>query len=310
MRTGTAKAMAAAGVLAFSTLTAPLAAQTPAKRTTLAGEDAVKYMYDRGQYVWVKKWTLAMLWSDINQPLVLGYLASSLERLGEKEPAAVFFHILQRVLAEDEKAKVHKDAASLRRLCQARLKVLDVQFAKDRDEHKASAPGRKFTSPEKVSDLWTTQVKADLHCLHGLYAWKLVGGRKDVKKDWIHNAQGEMHRSGAKYVDEVQGRKGVLFSIPNKKSNRLSRLFVTNHGRCRFLRIGTRAYGFSFVLNVVVGGKTIFSRTVGTNAWEDLKVALPPAGQKPADVTIELLVPEDQRWHEGAWFDYVDFFDN
>ena len=155
--------------------------------------------------------------------------------------------------------------------------------------------------------LWMTQVRCDLHPLHGLYAWRLFGGRKDLKPDWIHNAQGTMHRSGAKLMDEIQGRRGVLFCIPSKKSHKLSRLFWDGPAEGKVLRIGTMAYNFPYVLNVLVGGKQVFSRTVGKDAWQDLRIPLESEVSKGSPLVLELVIPEDQRWMEGLFFDYIDF---
>ena len=55
-----------------------------------------------------------------------------------------------------------------------------------------------------------TEVRADLRPLHGLYAWRLVGGRRDARPDWIHDTQGTMHRSGAKLRDLIHGRRRCI----------------------------------------------------------------------------------------------------
>jgi len=201
-----------------------------------------------------------------------------------------------------------------------------VAHRKARQEYLASAAGKRFQGPQTVSDLWMTQVQCDLHCLHGLYAWKLVGGRKDAKPDWIHNRQGTMHCSGMKHVEQVDGRKGVLYSVPVKAKtsqdadrfhrailDRLghpTRITTRNPGKCRFLRVGAKAYGFPFILKVYVSGKEAFRRRIGTDAWADLKVDLGDAADKDEPVFVELVVPEGQKWSEGAWIDYLDFFDN
>ena len=136
-------------------------------------------------------------------------------------------------------------------------------------------------------------------------------GRKDMDKNWIHNRLGQLYRSGAKYLSEVEGRKGVLFAIPLKESHRLSRLILRKAGQAPFLRVGTRAYGFPFVLDVLAEGKSVFAQTIGTDAWEDLKIPLDEHADKDdIEIVVKLVVPEDQKWHEGAYFDYVDFFQN
>ena len=128
-----------------------------------------------------------------------------------------------------------------------------------------------------------------------------------------------MHRSGLKYLEQVDGRKGVLFAIPLKESHvgadgkqtGPGRTTMRNVGQCKFLRIGVKAYGFPFVLRVLVGGKQQFSQTIPKERWSDLKMALDEPAQSPKEeVVIELVVREDQRWYEGAWIDYLDFFDD
>lgn len=306
-----------AGVLAAVVSAAALAPSAQRtvrgpKRTMKSGEtakllQAVKLLYARRQYRDAVQCAYVGVWDDIKHPEVLRYLVMALERLAKKEDAAAFTHILQSVL-EDAKYKTDARAKRWRAWCTVKLRTLDVQFRKDQAKYLAGAAERKFTSPSAADDLWMTQVRCDLRGLHGLYAWKLVGGRKDAKKDWIHNTQGRMHRSGAKYMDDVHGRKGVLFTVPSKKSKRLSRLIIRNHGKGKVLRIGVRAYNFSFVLNVKAGEEQLFSKTVDKKRWEDVQVPLGPEAAKQAEITLELVVPEKQRWSEGVFFDYVDFF--
>ena len=269
--------------------------------------EALRLLYARGQYRDVVKCAYVALWKDIKQPEALRLLVLSLRQPKDREAAAAFTHILLRVL-DDPKFQARPDTAQRKGWCQARLKSLDVEFRRRQQEYLAGAADRKFTSPQKAEDLWMTQVRAPLIGLHGLYAWKLVGGRKDARKDWIHNTQGRMHRSGAKYMDNVHGRKGVLFTIPAKKSRRLSRMTVSNHGKGKFLRVGARAYGFPFLLNVVIEGQQVFSKTIDKKDWEDLKIPLGAAAAKQTDFVLELVVPEKQRWSEGVFFDYIDFF--
>jgi hypothetical protein len=147
-----------------------------------------------------------------------------------------------------------------------------------------------------------------------------------------------MHRSGAKYMEDVHGRKGVLFSVPLRRPHAPSRAFLPNPAGNEFLRIGVRAYNFPFTLNVLAlprSGRTataasrpafapaalplttipaaprdlrpVFSKVIAPEAWQDLKIPLSPADRQ-ADILLELVVPEDQRWAEGLFFDYVDFF--
>jgi hypothetical protein len=61
-------------------------------------------------------------------------------------------------------------------------------------------------------------------------------------------------------------------------------------------------------VKVKVGDKELASETVAVEQWSDLKVEVPDSrGQR---VVMELIVPEGQKWSEGVWIDYFDFFDN
>ncbi len=304
--------------------TAPAGGQT-VKRIKLTPEEAMRLLFQQRQYERVRKIALAMLWDDIRRPEPMYYLAAASEKLGLSEPAAVYCHLLVRIL-DDPATKPHAKAEWFRRFAGNRLKALDGEHRKRKARYEATAAGKTFPGPGKVDDLWMTQVRCDLHNLHGLYAWKLVGGRKDVKADWIHNRKGEMHRSAMKYVDEVHGRKGVLFSVPIKaktskdadkhhravlaKLGHPTRITLRNVGRCRYLRASARAYGFPFILKAYVADKEVFARTIGTGAWADVKVDLGEAARTGPEVVLELVVPEKQRWSEGAWIDYIDFFDD
>jgi hypothetical protein len=126
-----------------------------------------------------------------------------------------------------------------------------------------------------------------------------------------------MHRSGLKYVDEVDGRKGVLFGVPLKASGPAAQklghptqIKLTNLGKAPFLRAGVKGYNFPFVLKVYAGGKEIASQSIGEKAWSDLKIDLKDAAGKAEQITVELVVPEDQQFGEGTWIDYLDFFEN
>lgn len=298
----------AVGVLCLWHAPSPAQGQAGGKRVQLSPSQAMKLLYQQRRYADCKQVAYTVLWKDMEDPEALFFAGACLEKLKQNEDAAAFVHILQRVL-EAPKLKDSKAAPQLRKWSQQRLKVLDVAFRAAQKKHLAeSAAGRTFTSPQDADDLWMTHVRCDLRCLHGLYAWKMVGGRRDMAKDWIHNVQGRIHRSGGKYLDEVHGRKGVLFTVPLKKSDRPARLFVKDPGGAELLRIGVRAYNFPFVLNVVAEGKEVFSKTIGPKEWEDLKVRLAPGGRKEADIVLELVVPEQQRWYEGVFFDYVEFF--
>ncbi len=270
---------------------------------------ALKSRFHNGDYREVSQLAYKLLWEDIYQPEVLRYLGASLKEIGKPDAAAAVMHILLRVL-EDPRCSDYAQAVAARRWCDSQLKRLDTDFRKQQEQHSAATPTRAFTKPEAVDDAWMTEVTADLQSLHGLYAWTLVGGRKDADKKWIHNRLGQLHRNGAKYLSEVEGRRGVLFAIPLKESHRLSRLVVRKAGPAPFLRVGTRAYGFPFVLDVVIEGTSVATQTIGTDAWEDLKIPLDEYADKDVEIVLKLVVPEDQKWHEGAYFDYVDSFQN
>ncbi len=295
------------------------------KRIEITPLEAMRLLSQRGEHEKVKQIAMADLWNDISKPETLKLLVIALERLNDREQAGAFCHILLRVLEQTQTASAPTTPA-MKKWAEAQLPRLDAEFRKQQQQYLASAGGKKFISPVEVSDLWMTQVTSDPHNLHGLYAWTLVGGRKDAKPDWIHNRLGTMHRSCMKYVEEVDGRKGVLFSIPVKvktskdadkfhralldRMGHPTRITIRNAGKCRFLRAGTRAYGFPFIFRVEVEGQELLARLVETNAWSDLKIDLGDAAGKDVPAIIELIVPEGQRWSEGAWIDYLDFFDN
>lgn len=109
---------------------------------------------------------------------------------------------------------------------------------------------------------------------------------------------------------DVHGRRGGLFCIPSKKSKRLSRAVWQGPIRGSVLRVGTRAYGFPYLLNVLAGDQQLLSQRIGKDAWQDLRIPLPPELAEDATLVLELVVPEGQRWHEGVFFDYIDFFRN
>jgi hypothetical protein len=285
-----------------------------ASRQTLSGIDALRYLYARRDFVQAERCAYGILWENIRQPEALGLLADSLYKRKKMEDAAAFLTILLQVWQEDG---LPADKMADKKQAEGVLTALNQQFDRDKAAYVQSAPGKQFESPEKVDDLWMTQVKADLTPLHGLYAWKLVGGRKDAKPDWIHNRQGSMHRSGLKYVEEVDGRKGVLFGIPLRsehpraqKFGHAPRVSIVNLGKCSFLRIGIKAYNFPFVLKVQAGGRELFSRQISPAVWSDLKIPLGDSACKAESAILELSVPSTQGPFEGVWIDYMDFCEN
>lgn len=303
--------------MSWTSLAAPPARKGPAAPSgakVLSGIDAVRYLYGKHDYAQAQQYACRILWDDIGQPEALDILVRCLEARRKKDEAAVFNKLLLRVLEEnDSKAEIAKYRATALK----RRAVLDQPFERLTVQYSKAAAGKRFKSPDEVDDLWMTQVRSDLAPLHGLYAWTLVGGRKDVSPDWIHNRQGAMHWSGAKYVEEVDGRKGVLFATPLKadarRAQRLGhppRIYFESAPAGKFLRIGTKAYNFPYVLRVYLEGQQIFSQTIAEKSWTDLKIELKAGNGRSDTVMLELFIPPEQRWAEGAWFDYIDFFEN
>ena len=288
----------------------------------LAGVEALRMLYQKNNFKDAERYAHSLLWKDVRQPEVLYLLGQSQERLRKPQEAAAAYTLYLRVVAPDS-----TDAsAKFRPMVEKRLKALKQDPESLRAAYAKAAAAKKFTSPEEVNDAWMDNVEADLFSLHGLYAWKLAGGRKDAKPDWIHNTHGRLHRSGMKYVEELEGRKGVLFGVPLKdfnsadadQSNREalqvlghnSRITARNVVGGKILRVGARGYGFPFELRVLVDDKEIAKEVVRTEEWSDLKIDLPEGGKKDQEVMVELIVPEGQQWSEGVWIDYLDFFDN
>jgi hypothetical protein len=281
---------------------------------TLSGMEALRYLHARREFAKAEQYAYGILWENIRQPEALWLLGDSLFKQKKTEDAAAFLTMLLQVWQEDGLPNQQKE---YKRQAERVLTSVNKKFDQEKAAYAQKAPGKQFESAEKVDDLWMTQVKADLAPLHGLYAWKLVGGRKDKKPDWIHNRQGSMHRSGLKYVEEVDGRKGVLFGVPLKlehartqKLGHAPRVTMVNSGKCAFLRVGIKGYNFPFVLKVQAAGRELFSRQIGPAAWSDLKIELGDAAGKAEPVILELTVPATQGPFEGVWLDYVDFFDN
>lgn len=300
---------------------AMLASPAPAQRV-MSHIEALRTWHGRGNHKEVIENAPKLLWKDIEQPEVLYLLGSSLEKSNRKPEAAAYLTLFLRTL--DMKRGEAGNTAGFRPAVERRLKTMGQDQATLDAQYRKAAASRRFESAEKVDDVWMSQVEGDLFSLHGLYAWNLTGGRKDAKPDWIHNTQGVMHRSGLKRMDEVDGRKGVLFTVPLKEHGskdldehhsrsleRLghsSRVIARNPLGRKVLRIGSKGYGFGFLLKVKDdAGKELLSKQVGTENWEDIKLDLPGA---PKEVIVELIVPEGQKWSEGVWIDYLDFFEN
>jgi hypothetical protein len=296
----------------------------PGQQGPATGIDALRLVYKSGKPSDAETIAYRLLWDDIRQPEVLYVLGSSGERLRKPEDAGVFYTLFLRTLAESKGQDVPADVTKQKPFAERRLKALKQDPETLAAAYAKTAAGKKFPGPERVDDGWMNNVRGDLFSLHGLYAWKLVGGRQDAKPDWIHNRQGAMHRSGLKRVDEVEGRKGVLFTVPLKDMNSKdadasnrdalqklghnSHIEVTNVGGCKLLRAGVRGYGFPVLVKVRGGDKELLSEKVDVDKWSDLKVEVP--GTKGKALTMEFIVPEGQQYSEGVWIDYVDFFED
>ncbi len=307
---------------------------------TVTGLDAVRHLSKTGKHIEVEKFSYVLFWDDFRQPEAMHLLASSLAKLNRREEAATWYRLLLRVAEEypsPEADKFKPFAANF-------LKFGESDHLKRAKEYDAQAGGA-FPGPDKVGDLWMTQVQADLHSFFALKAWKLTEGENKAEDDnWVHKAQGTMHRSGAKHVEHFLYRKGLLFTVPHprkaeaKKDDKVdlfkdrkpdddakrdptaaldkeahllgrpTRVTIPWRGKGTVLRVGTRGYETNFILEVSAAGKVIGEAKVQTTAWSDLKFTL-PSGMKSGDiVTLELITPPPASWSEGAWLDYVDFF--
>jgi hypothetical protein len=298
----------------------------PGQQAPATGIDALRLVHKSGKPADAERVAYSLLWNEIRDPEVLYIMGSTQERLRKPQDAAVYYTLFLRVLDEAAKAKsaVPPDVQKQKPFAERRLKALKQDPETLAAAYAKTAAGRKFTSPDKVEDGWMGNVRGDVFNLHGLYAWKLVGTRKDAKPDWIHNTQGTMHGSGLKRMDEVEGRKGVLFTVPLKDMNSTdadasnkegiqklghnSHIEAPNVAGGKFLRAGVRGYGFPVLVKVKAGDKELHSETVGVDKWSDMKVEVPDTKGKV--VSMELIVPEGQQWSEGVWIDYFDFFDD
>lgn len=280
----------------------------------LMGLEAARYCLSSGMPGRAETFCIKELWANIRQPAGLEMLSRACEVQKKDDEAAAYATLLLRLLADPS---FKADAAKHKDQTERRLGKLNKDWDAQKTKYAATAAGRKFETPEKVDDLWMTQVQADVLSFRDLLAHKLLGGMKDGKPDWIHNAQGVVHRSGMKFVDTADERKGVLFTLPVKASSEQAKtlghptqLKISNTARGQFLRLGVKGYNTPFVLKVQAGGKELFSQSVTEKAWSDLKIDLKEAAGKPEEVIVELSVPENQAKAEGAWLDYVDFFEN
>jgi hypothetical protein len=280
----------------------------------VTGAPAVQLLLTRKQFAAAEKMSYQLLWSDMHQPQVIGLLAQALEAQKRPDEAAVWYTLMLRAAAESDLPKA--DVAKYKAAGERRLALLNKEWDKQKAAHEKSAAGRKFETPEQVSDGWLTLANFELKQLHGLYGYKFIGGRKDKPADWVHNAKGEIHRAGCKLVDELDGRKGVAFCcfnpklMPTAQRPLINRIALPNVGGGRYLRIGTKGYNFPFGMTVTAGEREVLTKTIAAKQWDDLKIDLGEAPTKGEQITITLFHPTGKGPFEGCWFDYIDFFEN
>ncbi len=342
VRAGALLAIVACAGLPASMPRSAAAAPAGGGARVLRGVEALRFLVARREYDKARKHGYALIWRDLDQPEAMLLLGRALEGLNKNDEAATIYALLLRTLEGKADPRRYKPQA------EARLKVLDADYRRQKAKFIAAAAGKTFESPEAVDDGWMLAARCDLFTPYCLGCWTLVGPRGGVPADWIHNRQGRLHRSGAKFVAAFGGRKGLLYtqSIKDKPHpekhkpdgyhvSHLARLgghpphlTLTNSGGGRYLRIGVKAEERVFELRVYVEGKRIFSRRIDSSKWWDLKVELPhPAAgaTRPADagaagraapkpapqkVIVELVCPEDQPLSGNVWIDYADFFVN
>lgn len=304
----------------------------PAKKPNvikLEGIEALRYLAKQGQPVDAEKVGYVLLWVDIRKPEEIALLAQSLAKMGRRSDAATWYRLFLRVAADKP-----DEAAPFKVAADSFLKFGDRDHDNLVKQYRAKAGG-KFPAPEAVSDLWMTQVTGDLSSLSELQAWKLVGGNKEAKDpNWIHNHQGVMHRSGLKLMDEVDGRKGVLMALPRPRATRQEKetdkpkaaaddkpkeapaagrgaaVRLPYAGKGKVLRIGAKGWTGDFILEISVAQQKLLSQRVTATQWHDLKVDLPAAIKVGDEIVVELLPPQGQRHHQGAWLDYLDVFED
>jgi hypothetical protein len=297
-------------------------AEKPAKgkaAVPLIGVDAVRYFVRNGNYIEAEDYAYPIIWKDLNQPELLHLLAQSLSKLNRREDAATYYRLLMRLHEESPSA----DSAKFKPLAEKFLTFGETDHLKRVKQYEAETGG-KFTTPAAVSDLWMTQVTADLYTLDELLAWKLA--RVDVEfadnePQSVHRKQGVMHRSGMKRVDEVEGRKGVLFTLPHTRPAKgtvaaldgppikgATRVTLPYGGKGGFLRVGVKGYLSAFTLEVSIKGTVLHTQKVDANTWSDLKIELKEPLKAKELVTLELIAGQSKWPNEGVWLDYVGFF--
>ncbi len=341
VRTGALLAIVGCAGLPGSPLRSAAAAPPGRGVRVLKGVEALRFLVAHREYAKARRHGYTVIWRNLDQPEAMLLLGRALEGLKKNDEAATIYALLLRTLENKPDPRRYKPQA------EARLKVLDADYRRQKAKFIAAAADREFESPEAVDDGWMLAARCDLFTPYCLGCWTLVGPRGGVPADWIHNRQGRLHRSGAKFVPGFEGRKGLLYtqSIKDKPHpekykpdgyhvQHLARLghpphlTLTNFGGCRYLRVGIKAEQRPFELRVYVEGKRIFSQRIDSSKWWDLKLELPQraagatrpadagaagrAAAKPAPqkVIVELVCPEDQEFSGSVWIDYADFFVN
>lgn len=107
----------------------------------MKGLEAVRALYRQGRYAGVRRGCYIALWDNIHQPEALYYLANSLDKLGETDQAAVYYHLTERELAEGSAGESVPNASQMRQVCEARLKVVDTTHQEEVKEYAAAASG-------------------------------------------------------------------------------------------------------------------------------------------------------------------------
>jgi hypothetical protein len=238
-------------------------------------------------------------------------LARCLVETGDPEQGAAFYHIAQRILART--APPPPEAAAWQRQIAQALAKLDQRYAADAKAYREAATKPKhWESPAQADERWMTQAEFDPAPVHGLYAWRIIGGRSDKPADWLHNQQGAVHRSGAKWMDAIAGRKGVFFYPTSGK-----RLHWRGPADKAVLHLGVFGQGNTCQVTVFVDGKNMFEKRIAgayvgaadQAPWEDLVIPL-GVGPEQRAIEVEFTKPQDQRWADGVFIDYLEMCDD
>jgi hypothetical protein len=329
-------------IIAVTAITA-MAAE-PSKLPPL---EMARLLLQRQMYVQARGALILQLYqkdSGVEEEYLLG---QAFEGLNRKQDAVALYTMCQRSL-EELGPSADARLAAMGKDAQARITRLDIEGARQRKAYLDTAAGKHFESPEKVSDLWMTQVTATKltymnldrpgACLNNAMkkGWVFDGPTATIIKPPPGKEKAlqspmkltgpqqfpQRHVSGAGYIDQVGGRKGILHLNPNWKTKQPGQLKIRNAGKGDFLRIGASSPVWSmpncevaasqdnadFVLNVLVGDKKIFTQIVGGRKWTDLKIDLGEFRGKDVEFIVEDAAGGNEPYINGAYFDYVDFF--